>query len=185
MHSLRTRRPSNVANSKIQRSPSKLSKQPRNRDARQSRVDDKIKKRLSMRYADISAPQLTENIPAVPALPIGIRPQHAHSASQGSMDLAKEKQKEDARVAENKLLDEKDFDPDACEFVLFSIYWTHLKYRGGLRSDIKLKLANSTEAELMSLQSELRRSRDEVNSDLQRNVFRKQVGYPCPMLVLF
>jgi hypothetical protein len=40
-------------------------------------------------------------------------------------------------------------------------------------SVLKLKLANSTEAELRSLQSSLQNSKDEVAADLQRNVFKK------------
>jgi hypothetical protein len=44
-----------------------------------------------------------------------------------------------------------------------------------IRSDLKLKLANSTEAELRSLQSSLQNSKDEVAADLQRNVFKKCV----------
>ena len=43
-------------------------------------------------------------------------------------------------------------------------------------SDLKLKLANSTEAELRLLQFSLRNSKDEVAADLQRNVFKK-----CPV----
>ena len=39
--------------------------------------------------------------------------------------------------------------------------------------DLKVKLANSTEAELRSLQSSLQNSKDEVAADLQRNVFKK------------
>lgn len=38
---------------------------------------------------------------------------------------------------------------------------------------IKLKLANSTEAELRSLQSSLRVAKDDTASDLQRSVFKK------------
>jgi len=41
--------------------------------------------------------------------------------------------------------------------------------------DLKLKLANSTEVELRSLQSSLQNSKDEVAADLQRNVFKKCV----------
>ena len=48
--------------------------------------------------------------------------------------------------------------------------------------DLKLKLANSTEAELRSLQSSLQNSKDEVAADLQRNVFKKYVhNYPVPL----
>ena len=68
-----------------------------------------------MRYADISVPQPTENIPALPSIPAGLKPTHARTESQGSMRIKREKQKEDARAAENKLLDKQEFDPDACE----------------------------------------------------------------------
>lgn len=40
-------------------------------------------------------------------------------------------------------------------------------------TDLKAKLANSTEAELKSLQSSLRGAKDGVAFDLQRNVFKK------------
>ena len=43
--------------------------------------------------------------------------------------------------------------------------------------DLKLKLANSTEAELRSLQSSLQNSKEEVAADLQRNVLKKLVYY--------
>jgi len=69
-----------------------------------------------MRYADISVPQPTENIPALPTIPAGFRPTHGRSESQGSLKIKREKQKEDARVAENRLLDKQDFNPDACEY---------------------------------------------------------------------
>jgi len=108
----RSREPSE---SKLQREPTRLTKQPTaKRVARKSRVDDKIKKRMSMRYADILAPTPTGNISTVPALQIGAQP--AQSGGRGSVEIAKENQTEDARVAENKLLDKKDFEPDACEW---------------------------------------------------------------------
>ena len=60
MSSLRTRK-SAVPNGGSKRTPStsKLSKPTKrpDADARKSRVDDRIKKRLSTRYADISAPR--------------------------------------------------------------------------------------------------------------------------------
>jgi len=40
-------------------------------------------------------------------------------------------------------------------------------------SDIKLKLSNSTESELLSLQSQLRNAKADVAAELQRNVFKK------------
>ena len=39
--------------------------------------------------------------------------------------------------------------------------------------DLKLKMANSTEDELKSLQSSLRTQKDDVHLDLQRDVFKK------------
>ena len=100
---------------KLQKQPSPRTPKRKNTDARKSRVDDKIKRRMSMRYADISVPQPTENVPALPSVPAGFKPSHSRSESQGSLRIKREKQQEDARVAENKLLDKQDFDPDVCE----------------------------------------------------------------------
>ena len=69
-----------------------------------------------MRYADISVPQPTENVPALPSIPAGFKPVHSRSESQGSLLIKREKQQQDARVAENKLLDKQEFDPDVCEY---------------------------------------------------------------------
>lgn len=43
---------------------------------------------------------------------------------------------------------------------------------------LKIKLANSTEAELKSLQSSLRNAKGDIATDLQQNVFKKYVS-PC------
>lgn len=49
-----------------------------------------------------------------------------------------------------------------------------------LQAVIKLKLANSTEAELRALQSTLRLAKDDTASDLQRSVFKKYPFFaPC------
>lgn len=42
-------------------------------------------------------------------------------------------------------------------------------------TDLKLKLANSTEAELKELQSSLRNAVADTSSELQRSVFKKYV----------
>jgi hypothetical protein len=42
-----------------------------------------------------------------------------------------------------------------------------------VRIVLKIKLANSTESELKTLQSSLRNAKDDTASDLQRNVFKK------------
>jgi hypothetical protein len=66
-------------------------------------------------------------------------------------------------------LDKDDFDADACEW--FGIHYRDVGLKGN--ADLKVKLANSTESEIKSLQSSLRASKDDVASDLRRNVFKK------------
>ena len=64
-----------------------------------------------MRYVDISSP--TEaSIPAVPALPLSLRP-----GQPRNQELIREEghAREDTRAADLKTLDKDDFDPDACE----------------------------------------------------------------------
>ncbi|KAF9266928.1 hypothetical protein L218DRAFT_921708 [Marasmius fiardii PR-910] len=127
-------------------------------DSRKSRVDDKIKKRMSMRYADISGPT-DLNVPAMPTIGAGIGAirvsprgkekdeelvdidERGNGQGKGKMSLEDDK----------KLLDKSDFDPD---------------------SFLKSKLANSTEAEIKSLQSSLREVKEDTASELQRNVFK-------------
>ncbi|EIN14240.1 hypothetical protein PUNSTDRAFT_110361 [Punctularia strigosozonata HHB-11173 SS5] len=137
------------------------SARPAKRDAsaRKSRVDDKIKKRMSMRYADISAPTGGQGIPEVPSMPMGYAPTRSTSPEQdgeGDLRVGKGRRAEEQKAAEMKMLDEKNFDPDAY---------------------LKLKLANSTEAELKSLQSSLQNTKDETNADLQRNVFKNYAEF--------
>ncbi|KAH7886270.1 hypothetical protein F5I97DRAFT_1241992 [Phlebopus sp. FC_14] len=152
MQSLRSRRP--TESRPVKRQPSKLSKSTSIRqNARKSTVDDKMKKRMSLRYAEISAP--TEaSVPAVPTVPLGLRPGAARDPDEIVRDSTQAK--EDPRVADQRLLDKEDFDPD-----------TYLR----------AKLANSTEAELKSLQSSLRSSRDDTAVELQRNVFKNYAEF--------
>ncbi|KZT22685.1 hypothetical protein NEOLEDRAFT_638705 [Neolentinus lepideus HHB14362 ss-1] len=151
MQSLRTRKPSSGRQAKRQPTTRLAKSSAPARDARKSRVDDKIKKRMSTRYADISGPTGVTNIPAVPALPIGTRP-----LVEEPEEMGREVLREDPKVAEMKLLDKDDFDPDAY---------------------LKVKLANSTEAELKSLQSSLRSAKDDVAADLQKNVFKNYAEF--------
>lgn len=114
MQSLRTRKPSEHR-PKGQPRPegnNRLSKaNPLARNP--TRVDDKIKKRMSMRYVDISSP--TEaSIPAVPSLPFGLRPGQVKNQSEFIREGSQVK--EDPKVADLKALDKEDFDPDACEY---------------------------------------------------------------------
>ncbi|KAF9453876.1 hypothetical protein P691DRAFT_718920 [Macrolepiota fuliginosa MF-IS2] len=150
--SLRTRRPSEAPR-KAQRTPSKLSKV---RDARKSRVDDKIKKRMSMRYADISSPTELIPVPAVPSLPITTSPQRLREPLREDEDLRDRSSRPQDTTDDKKLLSSEDFDADAF---------------------IKRKLANSTEAELKSLQSALHDAKNDTASDLQRSVFKNYAEF--------
>ncbi|KAL4070455.1 hypothetical protein J3A83DRAFT_3205650 [Scleroderma citrinum] len=149
MQSLRSRRPE-----PIKRSISKLTKSTSIRqNARKSTMDDKIKKRMSLRYAEISSPT-DASVPALPTVPLGLRPGAARDLDEIVKDTSEVK--EDPRVADQRLLDTEDFDPD-----------TYLK----------AKLANSTEAELRSLQSSLRSAKDDTAVELQRNVFKNYAEF--------
>lgn len=111
MQSLRTRKPSE-ARPKGQRQGTIRTARPPNAVVRKSTwVDDKIKKRMSMRYADISAPT-DATVPAVPSLPIGIRPGQFRGPDEAI--ILTEEPQEDPKISELRLLDDDKFDPDAC-----------------------------------------------------------------------
>lgn len=114
MQSLRTRRPSE-SRAKVQRAPTKVRIAAGSAGRRATRVDDKIKKRMSMRYADISGP--TEaSVPAVPTIPLGMRAGAPLSTSPEGIGLNERMQasKEEQRELELRMLDKEEFDPDAC-----------------------------------------------------------------------
>ena len=105
------------------RSKTTVSKGPRpaaklnkpNKNARKSKVDDKIKRRMSARYASISSPTPTDTTPSVPTIPLDLR--SAGLATVREKDESSQIEtptKEDLRAAENRLLDVEDFDPDTC-----------------------------------------------------------------------
>ena len=118
MQSLRTRKPSE-ARPRGQRPGAAKPARPDARIGRKAtRVDDKIKKRMSMRYADISSPTAT-SVPALPTVPIAFRT--SAGGQQRPADLynvpeEKEEPREDQREADLRMLDQEDFDPDACEW---------------------------------------------------------------------
>ncbi|PFH46266.1 hypothetical protein AMATHDRAFT_77745 [Amanita thiersii Skay4041] len=159
MQSLRTRR------SQPQRQPTKLSKPggpPVRRDTRgKSRVDDKMKKRLSMRYAEISSPtEVSPSVPPVPSIPrslmVGIAAGRSRVASAYDLDNEETTKGKSTARDDKKLLDADDFDPAAF---------------------LKIKLANSTEAELKSLQSSLVTAKQDTAADLQRTVFKNYAEF--------
>lgn len=87
------------------------------RDARKSRVDDKIKKRMSMRYADnvdFSAVGAGE-IPSMPNFPGG-----------SGAGRTRDEVRDDPRAVDVEVMQKEGFDPDACELGLLcrcSGYW--------------------------------------------------------------
>jgi exocyst complex component 8 len=86
-----------------------------NKNAPKSRVDDKIKRRMSARYATISAPTPTvASVPSVPTIPLSLQPGLGIVREQDEVIQQQAPSKEDLRAAENKLLDVDEFDPDAC-----------------------------------------------------------------------
>ncbi|PCH34358.1 hypothetical protein WOLCODRAFT_135668 [Wolfiporia cocos MD-104 SS10] len=158
MQSLRTGKSSHGGPSKVQRSASKMIR-PAPRDGRRNtRVDEKMKRRMSARYAEISSPTDASGVPAVPALPIGLTvgvpPARARSPDEAIPEV--QSPREDLRISELRLLDQDEFDPDAY---------------------LKLKMANSTEAELKMMQSTLRSQKDDVARDLQRDVFKNYAEF--------
>ncbi|KAK1232134.1 exocyst complex component exo84 [Marasmius sp. AFHP31] len=171
MQSLRSGRSQRQATRKAQQGGStKLAKPgagvtPRPKpDSRKSRVDDKIKKRMSMRYADISGPT-DLNVPPMPTIGTGIgairvapRGRERDEELVDRDDRGKGQEGRDKVSVEDdrKVLDKSDFDPDAY---------------------LKSKLANSTEAEIKSLQSSLRGAKDDTASELQRNVFKNYAEF--------
>lgn len=132
MQSLRTRKPSE-ARSKSQRQGTIRAVRPTNAAARKSTwVDDKIKKRMSMRYADISAPT-DASVPAVPSLPIGVRPGPLRGIDE-SIAFTDEPQ-EDPKISELRLLDDDKFDPDACMSYSTARIEISLYHRDGFRHE--------------------------------------------------
>lgn len=92
---------------------------PRQTPARKNtKVDDRIKKRMSMRYADISNPTEPSGIPDMPSIPggIGITGQAGRFRARDEAVRDRSLSKDDIRVVQDdkKLLDSKEFDPDAC-----------------------------------------------------------------------
>ena len=121
MQSLRTRRPSESR--PVKRQGSKLAKAPSTRqNARKSTVDDKMKKRMSLRYAVISSPT-DPSVPAVPTVPLGLRPGAPRDPDEIVRDAAHPK--EDPRLLDQRLLDREDFDPDDCVYSIHAVRAAH------------------------------------------------------------
>lgn len=97
---------------------------PQPKDARKSRVGDKIKKRMSMRYADISEPV---GIPDVPSLPThalrDIRRNDVIVEEEDILDYDEAAAATDRRTRgkaavtiDKEAMQSTSFDPDACMY---------------------------------------------------------------------
>lgn len=120
-----------------------------------------------MRYADISGPVDVPPMPPMPTMPMG-------SLQEEEAVYDERARRDDPAVTtedDKKLLDKDDFDPDACT-CQHRIRNTLIK-----TEDLKMKMANSTEAEVKSLQSSLRGAKEDTATDLQKNVFNKCVHF--------
>ncbi|KAG8947884.1 exocyst complex component exo84 [Tulasnella sp. 424] len=130
---------------------------------RRTTVHDRLKKRMSMRYADISGPLETEGVPAVPALP-DIREYRTELRPIGELDREGAtgwRNREDLETevkgpSDVEFLSSEDFDPDAF---------------------LKIKLAHSTEDEIQSLQSSLAATREATASDLKQSVYQHYADF--------
>ena len=83
------------------------------RDMRKSRLDDKIKKRMSMRYAD--GPRMPDSIPDMPSLPLA-----AHDGGRRERDRERVMLQDPNRISAAETLDlqifgAENFDPDGCK----------------------------------------------------------------------
>ena len=120
MESLRSR-PSQGPRKKA---PGKLAKPgagPTPRDRSKNKIDDKIKKRMSTRYADISSPTQLTGVPPMPNM-VGMVPAGQNSADYAILEADEDVRdrsltRDDAKVVgdDRKLLSAEDFDPHACE----------------------------------------------------------------------
>lgn len=109
---------------KAQRSPTtKLAKPGAGvtpRDRGKNRIDDKIKKRMSTRYADISSPTQLSGVPPMPSL-MGLIPAGERAAiggREGEEDVRdRTGTKDDVKAVsdDKRLLSDENFDPAACE----------------------------------------------------------------------
>lgn len=132
-------------------------------NARRTTVHDRLKKRMSMRYADISGPLETESVPAVPGLP-DIREFRTEPRPIGEFDREdfpgpRSREEPAAEVrgpSDVEFLSADDFDPDAF---------------------LKIKLAHSTEDEIQSLQSSLAATREATASDLKQSVYEHYADF--------
>lgn len=89
-------------------------------NAPKSRVDDRIKKRMTMRYADISEPSHL-SIPNMPSLPANPLPGTSVRGRDEQLFVESPTKQEDPRRADIKAMELENFDPEACKCVLVAL----------------------------------------------------------------
>jgi hypothetical protein len=120
--SLRSR-PAKAPPRKVTRTPTKLAKPgaPAARERSKTRIDDKIKKRMSARYADISSPTQLTGIPGMPSMmgliPAGEGAVSPRDADEEVRDRADSREEAKSALDDKKLLSAEDFDPAACKYL--------------------------------------------------------------------
>lgn len=138
---------------------------------------------MSMRYANISGPTDLA-VPPMPTIGTGIgalrvsprgREHDEERVDTNERSIAQGEKERLAAEEDKKLLDASSFDPDSC---VFQSCIFRIEYATEPPVDLKSKLANSTEAEIKSLQSSLRGAKEDTDTELQRNVFKKCVLQP-------
>ncbi|KAG8879593.1 exocyst complex component exo84 [Tulasnella sp. 331] len=137
-------------------------------DAHQSVLGDKLKKRMSMRYADTSGPR-RRNVGGAPSVPM--MPELREMEDEPPERLLEERLDSIAdqygREADETLRE----DPDKLDMDLLA------KENFNPEVYLKTKMANSTEEELRHLQESLTASRAATAADLQRNVFKNYAEF--------
>ena len=114
-------RPAKAPPRKVTRTPTRLVKPgvPATRERSKNRIDDKIKKRMSARYAEISSPTQLADIPGMPSMmrfiPAGEGALSPQNADEEVRDRGDSREDAKASLDDKKLLSAEDFDPAACK----------------------------------------------------------------------
>jgi exocyst complex component 8 len=90
------------------------------KNAPKSRVDDRIKKRMTMRYADISQPSQL-SIPSLPPFPADTIPEVSIRGRDERLLVESPTAQGDPRRADVKAMEQENFDPEACKLVLIEL----------------------------------------------------------------
>ena len=108
-----------------QKAPNKLAKPgagPTPRDRSKNKIDDKIKKRMSTRHAEISSPTQLTGLPPMPSMAsmASAGPNSTYDAALEADEDVRDRtgSRDDGKIVgdDRKLLSAEDFDATACEW---------------------------------------------------------------------